>query len=139
MIVRYMEKQDKAFVMSIDKHVNDTGYDKRVYTKTGYVMWEKNVPIGLMHYSVIWDNLPFLNFIFIIEKYRNKGFASQSLAFWEEDMKQQGYKMVLLSTQVDEEAQNIYRHLGYKDCGAILFDNTPIEQPMEMFMRKILQ
>lgn len=62
-----------------------------------------------MHYSVIWDNLPFLNFIFIIEKYRNKGFASQSLAFWEEDMKQQGYKMVLLSTQVDEEAQNIYR------------------------------
>ncbi len=138
MIVRYMEKQDKAFVMSIDKHVNDTGYDKRVYTKTGYVMWEKNVPIGLMHYSVIWDNLPFLNFIFIIEKYRNKGFASQSLAFWEEDMKQQGYKMVLLSTQVDEEAQNIYRHLGYKDCGAILFDNTPIEQPMEMFMRKIL-
>ncbi len=138
MIVRYMEKQDKAFVMSIDKHVNDTRYDKRVYTKTGYVMWEKNVPIGLMHYSVIWDNLPFLNFIFIIEKYRNKGFASQSLAFWEEDMKQQGYKMVLLSTQVDEEAQNIYRHLGYKDCGAILFDNTPIEQPMEMFMRKIL-
>ncbi len=79
-----------------------------------------------------------MNFIFIIEKYRNKGFASQSLAFWEEDMKQQGYKMVLLSTQVDEEAQNIYRHLGYKDCGAILFDNTPIEQPMEMFMRKIL-
>lgn len=138
MIVKYMEKQDKAFVMSIDKHVNDTGYDKRVYTKTGYVMWEKNVPIGLMHYSVIWDNLPFLNFIFIIEKYRNKGFASQSLAFWEEDMKQQGYKMVLLSTQVDEEAQNIYRHLGYKDCGAILFDNTPMEQPMEMFMRKIL-
>ncbi len=89
MKVSYMEKQDKAFVMSIDKHVNDTGYDKRVYTKTGYVMWEKNVPIGLMHYSVI--------------------FASQSLAFWEEDMKQQGYKMVLLSTQVDEEAQNIYR------------------------------
>ena len=109
MKVSYMEKQDKAFVMSIDKHVNDTGYDKRVYTKTGYVMWEKNVPIGLMHYSVIWNNLPFLHFIFIIEKYRNKGFASQSLAFWEEDMKQQGYKMVLLSTQVDEEAQNIYR------------------------------
>lgn len=138
MIVKYMEEQDKNFVMSIDKHVNHAGYDKRVYTKTGYVMWEKEVPVGLMHYSVIWDNLPFLNLIYVDEKYRNKGFASQALAFWEEDMKQQGYKMVLLSTQVDEDAQKLYRHLGYKDCGGLLFDNTPMEQPMELFMRKVL-
>lgn len=30
MTVRLMEKQDKDFVMSIDKHVDDTGYDRRV-------------------------------------------------------------------------------------------------------------
>ncbi len=138
MIVKYMEKQDKDFVMSIDKHVNDTAYDKHVYTKTGYVMWEKGVPVGLMHYSVIWDNLPFLNFIFVDGKYRNRGFASQALAFWEEDMKQQGYKMTLISTQVDEGAQHLYRKLGYIDCGGLVFNNTPFEQPMEMFFRKVL-
>ncbi|MDE7476904.1 MAG: hypothetical protein K2M91_02970 [Lachnospiraceae bacterium] len=46
--------------------------------------------------------------------------------------------MVLISTQVDEDAQHLYRHLGYNDCGALLFDNTPMEQPMGLFMRKVL-
>ena len=93
MIVKYMEEQDKNFVMSIDKHVKDSGYNKRVYTKTGYIMWEKDVPIGIMHYNVLWDNLPFLNLIFVDTKYRNKGFASQALAFWENDMKTQVYPL----------------------------------------------
>lgn len=138
MIVKYMGIQDKDFVMSIDTHVNDIGYNNRVYTKTGYIMWEKDVPIGLMHYSILWDNLPFLNFIFVDTKYRNKGFASQALAFWENDMKQQGYKMTLISTQVNEEAQHLYRKLGYVDCGGLIFNHTPFEQPMELFFRKVL-
>lgn len=95
MIVKFMEKQDKDFVMSIDKHVNDTGYDKRVYTKTGYIMWEN-------------------------------------------DMRQQGYKMTLISTQADEEAQHLYRKLGYIDCGGLVFNHTPFDQPMELFFRKVL-
>lgn len=138
MIVKFMEKQDKDFVMSIDKHVNDSGYNKRVSNKTGYIMWENDIPIGMMHYSVLWDNLPFLNFIFIDKKYRNKGFASQALAFWENDMKQQGYKMTLISTRVDEEAQHLYRKLGYIDCGGLIFNQTPFDQPMELFFRKVL-
>ena len=124
MTVRLMEKQDKDFVMSIDKHVDDTGYDRRVYTKTGYIMWENDIPVGMMHYSVLWDNLPFLNFIFVDEKYRNKGFASQALAFWENEMKQQSYKMTLISTLADEEAQHLYRKLGYIDCGGLVFSHT---------------
>ncbi len=138
MTVKYMEQQDRDFVMSIDKHVNDIGYHQRVYTKTGYIIWEKNVPIGIMHYTVLWDNLPFLNLIFIVAEYRNKGFASQALAFWENDMKRQGYKMTLLSTQADEEAQHLYRKLGYIDCGGLLFQQTPFDQPMELFFRKVL-
>ena len=138
MIVKYMSQQDKDFVMSIDKHTDDNSYDKRVYTKTGYIMWETGVPIGLMHYSVLWDNLPFLNFIFVDKKYRNKGFASQALVFWENDMKQQGYKMTLISTQVDEEAQHLYRKLGFIDCGGLIFNHTPFDQPMELFFRKVL-
>ena len=53
-------------------------------------------------------------------------------------MKQQEYKMILISTQVDETAQCFYRKLGYVDCGGVVLNNTPFEQPMEMFMRKVL-
>ena len=54
-------------------------------------------------------------------------------------MKQQGYKMTLISTQADEEAQHLYRKLGYIDCGGLVFNHTPFDQPMELFFRKVLQ
>jgi hypothetical protein len=34
----------------------------------------------------------------------------------------------------NEEAQHFYRKLDYKEKGSIVFDNTPHEQSMEMFM-----
>lgn len=138
MQIKYVKLEDKDFVMSIDKHVNESLYNNRVYTKSGYVLWEKEEPVGVMSYCVLWDNLPFLNLIYLKEPYRNRGFGAQAMMFWEDDMRGQGYKMVLISTQVDESAQNFYRKLGYIDCGALLFTNTPIDQPMELFLRKVL-
>lgn len=129
---------DKEFVMSIDKHVDDISYKNRVYTKSGYVLWEDDQRIGLMSHCVLWDKLPFLNFIFVKEEYRGKGFAKQAITSWENEMKDQGYKMTLISTQADEEAQHLYRKLGYIDCGGLIFNNTPYDQPMEMFFRKVL-
>lgn len=138
MDLRYMQSEDKDFVMGIDSHVNEFQYENRVHTKTGYIMWDDNQRVGLMHYSVLWDNLPFLNLIHVKEAYRNKGIATEAMKLWEEDMKKQGYKMVLISTQVDEDAQHLYRKSGYIECGALLMNGTPFEQPMEMFMRKVL-
>ena len=57
---------------------------------------------------------------------------------WENDMKEQGYGMALISTQVDEDAQHFYRKIGYKDCGGFTVDIPGNEQPMEMFMVKAL-
>lgn len=50
----------------------------------------------------------------------------------EEDMKKQGYEMIMASTQVDEEAQLFYRKPGYKDCGGLTVDISGFVQPMEM-------
>ena len=69
---------------------------------------------------------------------RGKGFGRQAMAAWEEEMKTRGYEMVLLSTQADESAQHFYRKLGYLDCGCLVFQNTPLDQPMELFFRKVL-
>lgn len=138
MNLKYMQPDDKPFVMRIDSHVSECQYMNRVLTKTGYIIWENGERAGLMHYSVLWDNLPFLNLIFVEEAYRSRGLASEAMRLWEEDMRRQGFQMVLLSTQVDENAQHFYRKLGYTECGALLMNGTPLEQPMEMFMRKIL-
>jgi len=79
-----------------------------------------------------------LNFLFIKEEYRGNGFAKQAVLRWEAEMKKQGCRMTLISTQADEGAQHLYRKLGYIDCGGLLFNNTPFDQPMELFFRKVL-
>ena len=136
MEIKIVTNNDKEFVMSIDKHINDTGYNNLVYTKSGYVIWEKNQRTGIIVHCILWDNIPFMNFLFIKEEYRNKGLAKQAIIIWENEMKNQGYKMTLISTQVDEGAQHLYRKLGYIDCGGLVFNNTPFDQPMEMFFIK---
>ena len=57
---------------------------------------------------------------------------------WEQEMKKRGFNTLLISTQVDEKAQEFYRKRGYVDCGGLVFQGTPFSQPMEMFMRKVL-
>lgn len=129
---------DKEFVMDIDKHVDDIGYANRAYTKSGYVIWEGNQRIGIMEHCILWGNMPFLNLLFINEGSRGKGFAKQAMAGWENEMRRQGYKLVLASTQADEGTQHLYRKLGYIDCGGLVFQGTPFDQPMELFFRKVL-
>ncbi|MGI5895113.1 MAG: GNAT family N-acetyltransferase [Candidatus Merdivicinus sp.] len=138
MEIRRMTEEDRTFVMEIDRHATQTGYQNRVYTGTGYVLWEKGERIGILHYCLLWDTLPFLNLLFIKEAYRNKGFGSAAMRQWEDEMKAQGYRMTLVSTQADEWAQFLYRRLGYVDCGGLIFQGTPMDQPMELFLRKVL-
>ncbi len=106
--------------------------------KQGYVLLKNNKPIGLLRYNLFWDNTPFCTMLFIDFRFQGKGYGTKLMKYWENDMKSQGYGMVLTSTQVDEEAQHFYRKLGYKDCGGLVVDIQGYEQPMELFLIKAL-
>ena len=138
MHIRLLTPGDRDFVLGIDPHTDETSFSYRVYTKSGYLICEGETPIGVMSHCVLWDHLPFLNLIYILEEYRHQGFGSRAILLWEEALRKQGYKMALLSTQADEPAQRLYRRLGYLDCGALLFQGTPCDQPPELFLRKVL-
>lgn len=56
---------------------------------------------------------------------------------WENEMRSLGFKMVMTSTQADEQAQHFYRKLGYVDRGCLILDNTPFKQPQEILMIKV--
>ena len=58
---------------------------------------------------------------------KNQGFGKSLLKAWERNTRIKGYNYVLISTQANEDAQNFYRHLGYKDSGSLLFDKQPTE------------
>ena len=138
MEIRFAVPEDKAFWFSVDTHLPEAEFDKKVRDHQGYVLIAGNQPVGLLRYNLFWDNTPFCTLLFIAERHRKQGFGRALMERWEHDMKGQGYGMVLTSTQVNEEAQHFYRKLGYKDCGGLVMDVPGYEQPMELLMVKRL-
>lgn len=72
------------------------------------------------------------------EAHRGKGYGKYLMEYWECEMKRQGYGMLLVSTQANENAQHFYRRLGYKDCGGFVIDIPRYAQPMELFFIKAI-
>jgi len=136
--IRYATKADKAFWFTLDRYLCEHEFDHKIRDKRSYVISVDGKPIGVTRYNLMWDNTPFLTLIYIDEAHQGKGYGRHAMEFWENEMRGLGYKMVMTSTQVDEQAQHFYRKLGYKERGGIFLDDTPFEQPQEMFMIKIL-
>lgn len=136
--IRYVENDDKEFWFSLDKHLPECEFEKKVRDKQGYVLLEDGEKIGLLRFNLFWDNTPFCTMLFVDLSKQKNGYGRKLMSYWENDMKNQGYGLIMTSTQVDESAQHFYRKLGYKDCGGFTIDIPGYEQPMEMFMSKAL-
>ncbi len=134
--IRYLKSSDKTFWYRLDQHLPEKEFDNKVQTKRGYILLLNDKPVGLLRYNLFWDNTPFCTMVFVDWEYQRKGYGRKLIEYWEHDMKAQGYQMLLTSTQVDEEAQHVYRKLGYKDCGGFVIDIPEFAQPMEMFFIK---
>ena len=136
MEIRKIQPSDKEFWLSLDRHLGDEGFDRKVRDGMGYVLLKDGVPSGVLRYSLFWDNTPFCNLLYIAEACQGTGCGRALMVRWEEDMKTLGYGMVMTSTQVDESAQHFYRKLGYRDAGGFVVHVPGYEQPMELIMIK---
>lgn len=99
------------------------------------VFEENEGMIGWLRWNLFWDNTPFMNMLYFLEKERGKGFGRQLVSHWEALMKAEGYPLVMTSTQSHETAQHFYRRLGYVDSGALLLK----DEPLEIILTKELQ
>ena len=136
--MRYLSESDKVFWETLDSHLCENEFTLKIRDKRGYVLCDDDKPVGVMRYNLMWDCTPFLTLIFIDKAFQGKGYGKQAVLAWENEMFELGYKIVMTSTQVNEDAQHFYRKLGYIERGGIFLDGTPFEQPQEMFMIKIL-
>lgn len=136
--IRYAGESDKEFWFTLDRHISEAEFLRKVRDKMCYVIVLNENPVGLLRYGLFWDNTPFCNLIYVMPEFQSSGYGAQLMKFWEDDMSKQGYGMVMTSTQVDETAQHFYRKLGYKDSGSLVIDVPGYEQPMEMFFIKAI-
>ena len=129
---------DKSFWFSIDKHMPEAEFEPKLRDKRCYIISDDGDRAGIMRYNLFWDNTPFLTLIYLEEKYRERGIGKAALLYWENEMRRLGYKFVMTSTQADENAQHFYRKLGYIDAGCLVANIPQFEQPLEIFMIKVV-
>ncbi|MDE6356871.1 MAG: GNAT family N-acetyltransferase [Clostridia bacterium] len=104
----------------------------------GYSIIAEGKEVGVMEYKDFWDGMPYLSLVRLEENYRGKGIGSRAIKFLEEQLRAQGAKALLTSTQSNERGQHFYRKLGFAESGCLILENTPFKQPMEMFFIKVL-
>ena len=135
-IIRHVKNIDKNFWFKLDKHLSEAEFKNKVRDKTGYVLLEGDIPIGILRYGLFWDSIPFCTMIYIVEKYQRHGFRKKLMLFWENEMKLTNNSIIMTSSRSDESAQHFYRKLGYRDCGNLIIDISKFKQPSEIFFIK---
>jgi len=126
-MIRYANKDDIDLIAKYDEHITKEELTNIVNLKRVIVMFNENKFVGWLRFSLFWDNTPFMNMLYFIDDERGKGYGTQLVSFWEQEMKKKGYEFVLTSTQSNEQAQFFYRKLNYIDNGALLLPGEPLE------------
>ncbi|WP_159881733.1 GNAT family N-acetyltransferase [Paenibacillus puerhi] len=127
MKIDFAIESDYEFILTRDKHINKALIQSKINANEIFIIRESGKEIGWMRYGFFWDNTPFMNMIWIDERYRGAGIGKQVVLYWEKLMKLKGFELVMTSTLSNEEAQHFYRKLGYRDAGCLLLENEPME------------
>lgn len=128
MNIEYATSEDFQYIVDKDKHISRELIRTKISEKEIiFVRDAGNKNIGWLRYGYFWDNTPFMNMLYLEEEYRHNGIGKKVVGFWEKQMKEKGYDLVMTSTLSNEYAQHFYRRLGYKDSGSLLLENEPLE------------
>lgn len=118
---------DLPLLMKHDVHVSEEILHEIILAGRVYLARVDDVFAGWMRHGLFWDETPFLNMLYLLAPFRNRGFGRQMMAWWEGEMLKRGFCTVMTSTQVTEHAQHFYQKLGYRAVGGFFYNDDPYE------------
>lgn len=127
MKIRMAKPEDVSVLSKHDHHIEKGELCLLIKLGRVLVAEKDNAFIGWLRWNLFWDNTPFMNMLYLLDGYRNKGYGKEMVAHWENLMKEKGYPLVMTSTLSSETAQHFYRKLNYIDSGSLLLKNEPLE------------
>ena len=127
MEIRYAKADELEMIAEYDEHLSKEELKNAIAMKRIILLFIDGEYEGWLRFNLFWDNIPFMNLLYISEEQRGKGYGRKMVEFWEHEMAEQGFTFVMTSTQSDEEAQFFYRKLGYTDRGALVLPDEPLE------------
>ena len=126
-MIRFASIEDLDALSELDGHISKTELFDSIERRRVIVAAKDERLLGWLRYGLFWDNLPFMNMLYVIDGERGNGLGTALCDFWEKEIKQLGYSLVLTSTQADERGQFFYRKRGYRDCGSLILPNEVTE------------
>lgn len=114
------EQNNSDTILKWDKHISNQEIQNLIQLNRVYISEQDNQFIGWLRYNLFWDNTPFMNMLYILEEFRGKGYGKSLVEFWETEMKNSGYNVVMTSTASDEYSQHFYNRLGYRTIGGFI-------------------
>ncbi|WP_337400199.1 GNAT family N-acetyltransferase [Congzhengia sp.] len=133
--IRKAELFDINGFLKLDKHIAPERLKTVISAGRAFVLENSGQIFGVLRYSLFWESLPFLDLIYIDPAFQRQGFGRTFMAFWEAQMKQEGFCHCLTSTQEDETAKFFYETLGYTKTGAFF---PPEQEALELIYQKTL-
>lgn len=127
MTIRFADNSDLEFLISHDRHISENELRRIVSINRVYIAEENGQLIGWLRYGLFWDNTPFMNMLFFLSEYREKGFGRKLVEHWENDMRALGYECVMTSAMQEEWSQHFYNRLGYHSTGGFFPHNESYE------------
>jgi GNAT superfamily N-acetyltransferase len=125
---------DLSWLRERDRHVDPVELAAVVDQERVLLVEVDGRAAGWLRWGKFWDEIPFMNMLFVDADVRRAGVGRGLVQHWETAMRQAGHTQVLTSTLADESAQHFYRRLGYVDCGGLLLPG----EATEIFLRKDL-
>ncbi len=127
MEIRLAKMEDLRVLLKYDSHISENVMRTSIINKNVLVMYHGTEFMAWLRWNLFWDNTPFMNMLYFLEPYRQKGYGTKLVKYWEDMVKEQGYSLVMTSTLADENAQHFYRKLGYIDSGSLILKGEALE------------
>ena len=126
-MIRYAGRDDFEVLCAHDRHVGKSELKRCIDAQRVLVMAGSGAFMGWLRFGLFWNEIPFLNMLYVLQEYRGQSFGTRLIRHWEAEMARRGDKRVLTSTLSNERGQLFFRQNGYTDCGCLLLPDEPLE------------
>jgi N-acetylglutamate synthase-like GNAT family acetyltransferase len=118
--VRLATHADLTTCSSFDHTAGNTAIQYAI-DQQAVVLAERNgKTIGYLRLEFLWSRVPYIALVMVIEDYRGQGVSRSMLDFIESQLRTNGHKFLLSSSEVAEaSAQAWHRAVGFMECGII--------------------
>ncbi|NLM62340.1 MAG: GNAT family N-acetyltransferase [Clostridiales bacterium] len=73
MKIVYASEQDSQFIFDNDKHLPGDFVLSKISDREIIIAKDNDVNVGWLRYGYFWDNIPFMNMLFVLDGHRNRG------------------------------------------------------------------